>query len=118
MKNKSALLVLATVNKELDDVSWLEVECSKAASKSGSVMCGEWTFSLATPVNGTDVHRSRVVVWRTLEAKKITTITGLTALALTLDIRLPVFPLRDGDVGVWTRDPSKPARNCSMGGSQ
>lgn len=115
MTNKAALLVLATVHKELDGVSWLEVSCSKAASKSGSVMCGEWTFNLATPINGNHIHRSRVVVWRTLEAKKITTITGLTALALTLGIRLPVFPLRDGDVGVWSRDLSKPIRNCCIG---
>lgn len=102
MKKKPLFLNLSNVHSEMDDASWLEVRCLKAATKFGSVIRGEWTLQLATEDEG-DVHKIPVVNWRSSEAKTIKTIPGLAALAMTLGIRSPEIPLCDGDTGIWKR---------------
>ncbi len=100
-KKLRPVTVLGKVKLLIAEGSWLEVSCLESAAKIGTVMRGEWSFDVITPLDGTEVHKSQVVTWRTLEQKTISTIVGLTALAIDLDIHLPEVPLFEGEVGVW-----------------
>lgn len=100
-KNLRPVTVLANVKKMIVNGSWLEVSCLVSASKTGTVMRGEWSFDVITPLDGIEVHKSQVVTWRTLEQKTISTVVGLTALAIDLEIHLPEVPLFEGEVGIW-----------------
>lgn len=97
--------VLANVVEDVRDGSWIEVTCVESAYKEGSAMRGLWTFYLITPLEGEADFRSMIVKWRTLQPKTITTIVGLAAMAIEVGIRLPVFPLVAGEVGIWRYTP-------------
>lgn len=95
------MTALAKVKKDLAAGGSLEVECSESAYRSGSQMSGAWLFYLVSPTVDGNQFRSQVLVSRTIEPKRILTVTGLVSLAMDLQIRAPVFPLHAGDKGVW-----------------
>lgn len=103
MKPTSPSLPMSKIRAELDDKSWLEVRCLSSATRSGSVIKGEWILYLARQSENNNVYTTPVVICHTHETKTIRTIPGLAALAMRLRIDLPEIPLRDGDTGIWRR---------------
>lgn len=85
----------------LASTSMLEVTCAKSAHKVGTNWLGTWTFVVVTPLEGEPGHRATLVKWRTLEPKIVTTINGLTGLAIEIGADLPEFPLFEGQVAWW-----------------
>lgn len=100
----SPVSVVAKVKKALGEGGWVEVECVASAKKEGAVMRGEWIFFEHSRLEDGERRRRPVVLWRTLEPKVVSTVNGLTAFALELDVHVPSLPLKAGQRGIWKRE--------------
>ena len=90
-----------SAKEALASSSTMEVTCKKSVHKVGTNWLGTWTFVVITPVEGAPDNRAPLVKWRNLEPKVITTINGLTGLAVEVGAHVPEFPLLEGQVAFW-----------------
>ncbi len=107
------VILVEHIPEAIETGAWFEIECIKAATKSGNTHSGGWIVRVCQAIEDKTV-KAVLVKARGLETRVWRGTGGLMNFAIEYQAKRFVCPIREGDKGVWTFETSNLPPSFSM----